>query len=404
MTVSLDILRFSFGDISFSQDRVRTNDGPPSTKFAEVFVPTAAARDAVKERENDILSALGIQWSGKQHIRCPYPDHTDDHPSWRWDRGKRRAYCTCTRSHSIFDVICKMKGISLDAAKVEAAEMIGRTDLIRRPRRKRNGREGAQSPSNNTATPQHSVGCTLAAYAEAKHLHLDTLKSFGISEMHYLSCPAVRIPYYSADGGEAAARFRVALDGNDKFRWRQGDKARLYGLNRIAAARKGGKIALVEGESDCHALWQAGFPAIGLPGANNWNEERDAQYFDGIDTIYVMIEPDKGGHAVLGWLAKSKIRDRVRLVRLSGFKDPSALYLDDPARFAERWRAALEAAVTWRDEAESERRAARDAAWTACRDLAQCPDILSKLVQAVRVCGLVGEERVIKLVYLAVTS
>ena len=55
---------------------------------AEVFVPTAAARDAVKERENDILSALGIQWSGKQHIRCPYPDHTDDHPSWRWDQAR----------------------------------------------------------------------------------------------------------------------------------------------------------------------------------------------------------------------------------------------------------------------------------------------------------------------------
>ena len=122
----------------------------------------------------------------------------------------------------------------------------------------------------------------------------------------------------------------------------------------------------MEGESDCHALWQAGFPAIGLPGADNWNEERDAKYFDGIDTIYVMIEPDKGGDAVLRWLAKSKIRDRVRLVRLNGFKDPSALYLDDPARFAERWRAALDAAVPWRDEAESERREARDAAWTAC--------------------------------------
>jgi len=94
----------------------------------------------------------------------------------------------------------------------------------------------------------------------------------------------------------------------------------------------------------------------------------------------------------------------VRLVRLSGFKDPSALYLDDPARFAERWRAALEAAVTWRDEAESERRAARDTAWTACRDLAQCRDILSKLVQGVRACGLVGEERLIKLIYLAATS
>ena len=103
-------------------------------------------------------------------------------------------------------------------------------------------------------------------------------------------------------------------------------------------------------------------------------------------------------------MAESKIRDRVRLVRLSGFKDPSALYLDDPARFPERWRAALERAVSWRDDAERERRAARDAAWTACSDLARSSDILSELVEAVRKCGLVGEERTIKLIYLAVTS
>ena len=146
-------------------------------RSAEVFVPTAAIRDAVEGRENNILSKLGIQGSGKKHIRCPYPDHQDNHPSWRWDPAKRRAYCTCMRSDSIFDVICKMKGISFDAAKVEAAKIIGRTDLIRRRRQKNNGREGVQSPGNDTATPQHPGGCTLADYAEAKHLRVDSLRS-----------------------------------------------------------------------------------------------------------------------------------------------------------------------------------------------------------------------------------
>ena len=78
--------------------------------------------------------------------------------------------------------------------------MIGRPDLIRQraPKEEREG--GVQIPENNTATPQHPCGCTLAAYAEAKRLNVDTLRSFGISEMYYLSQPAVRIPYYSADG------------------------------------------------------------------------------------------------------------------------------------------------------------------------------------------------------------
>jgi len=184
-----------------------------------------------------------------------------------------------------------------------------------------------------------------------------------------------------------AVRFRVALDGKDKFRWRKADKARLYGLDRIANAREAGGIVIVEGESDCHTLWQEGFPAIGLPGAGNWNEERDAVILEGVGTIYVVIEPDSGGDNVRKWLAKSKIRDRAKLVQLDGFKDPSSLYLDDPARFAERWRAALEAAIPWREASERERQANRDAAWTACGDLARSPDILSKLVEAVRAEG-----------------
>lgn len=113
-------------------------------------------------------------------------------------------------------------------------------------------------------------------------------------------------------------RFRHALDGREKFRWRKGSKAQLYGLNRLAAARELGEIVIVEGESDCHTLWHTGLPAIGLPGAGNWNEQGDAALFDKLDTIYVIIEPDKGGDTVRKWLGESKIRERVKLVRLNG--------------------------------------------------------------------------------------
>jgi hypothetical protein len=91
-------------------------------------------------------------------------------------------------------------------------------------------------------------------------------------------------------------------------------------------------------------------------------------------------------------------------VRLNGFKDPSALYLDDPSHFVERWQAALDAAVPWRDEAERERQEARKATWSACSELARSPDILSEMAQFVRARGLVGEERIAKLIYLAATS
>ena len=213
--------------------------------------------------------------------------------------------------------------------------MVGRPDLIRGKKAsgKRKGR-GRNIPANNTATAQHPAGCTLAAYAVAKKLSIEFLRSLGLTEITLFGAPVVRIPYPDEFGAELVRAFADAVDGKDKFRWRKGSKLRLYGLNRVAAARDLGEMVIVEGESDCHTLWHAGLPAIGLPGAGNWNEQRDAALFDKFDTIYVIIEPDKGGETVRKWVGELKIRDRVKLVRLNGFKDPSALYLDDPDHFA----------------------------------------------------------------------
>src|SRR5215831_19245193 len=118
----------------------------------EWYVPTKAIRDAVKGREINVLSALGVHWDGKSsHIRCPYPDHEDQHPSWRWNDAKSRAHCTCTPSASIFDVVCKVKGIDFEAAKIWVAETIGRSDLIVQPGGKaRKNRKGRGRGSNTS--------------------------------------------------------------------------------------------------------------------------------------------------------------------------------------------------------------------------------------------------------------
>ena len=369
---------------------------------ATQYVPTKAIKSAASGRERDILRALGIQWDARsKHVRCPYRDHDDEHASWRWNDAESRAHCTCTASASLIDVVSKVRGIDFEAAKLWMAEALGRSDLVRRLRCEGRGRN---TQGNNTATAQHSGGCTLAGYAAAKRVPVGFLRALGLADVFYLGKPALKIPYFDTNGAEAAVRFRLALDGKEKFRWRKGSKARLYGLNRLAAARELGEIVIVEGESDCHTLWHAGLPAIGLPGAGNWNEQRDAALFDKFGTIYGIIEPDKGGETVRKWVGDSKIRDRVKLVRLNGFKDPSALYLDDPDHFAGRWKAALAAAVPWSEEASLEAEAARKAALHVCGELARCTNILSKVVETLRGYGLVGEERAVKLIYLAVSS
>ena len=142
-------------------------------------------------------------------------------------------------------------------------------------------------------------------------------------------------------------RYRIAMTG-DRFRWRKGDKPVLYGQEQLELARAAGEITVVEGESDCHCLWYHGIPAIGVPGAANWNEERDAPLLDGIGVIYVVIEPDRGGETVREWVSRSKIRDRVKLVSLPT-KDPSELHLQDPDAFVQRWQAACLDAIPWSD-------------------------------------------------------
>ncbi len=96
------------------------------------FVRTRLIQAAVRGRETDVLAALGIQWNGHTHIHCPFPDHDDANPSWRWDLRRARGFCTCAagKALSIFDVIGRMQGGDFDAAKIRAAEMLGRADLI----------------------------------------------------------------------------------------------------------------------------------------------------------------------------------------------------------------------------------------------------------------------------------
>lgn len=98
------------------------------------YVATKVIRTVVQGREGDVLDALGIAWRNRrgQHIQCPYPDHADADPSWRWDEARARALCTCIeKSDSIFDVVAKIKSLDFEAAKIRVAELLGRTDLVK---------------------------------------------------------------------------------------------------------------------------------------------------------------------------------------------------------------------------------------------------------------------------------
>lgn len=258
--------------------------------------------------------------------------------------------------------------------------------------------------ADNTPNAHPRRGLTLLEYAGAKRLPVNFLRGLGISDITYQESNAIRIPYYDEAGVEVSVRIRRTLEKGEnedqRFVWKKGFKPCLYGRNR----RREGYVILNEGESDCHTLWFHGFPALGIPGATNWREDRDARVIEAIPQIYILIEPDTGGEAVKKWLASSSIRDRTRLLSLDGFKDPSALHLNNPEKFKEQFQAALDSAIPWTEVDRLDRARRKIDAWEKCKALAQNPNILEEFHKDVCSLGLVGEEKISKILYLSLNS
>src|SRR5215207_5214109 len=150
---------------------------------------------------------------------------------------------------------------------------------------KQEAERGEVYPSGDRATVQSPAasGLTLEQCAKVKRLPLNFLRGCGLSEITYEGRSAVRIPYLGPSGELLATRFQIALEG-DRFRWKMGSKPQLYGLNRLSAARDAGHVVLVEDEADVLTFWRHDIPALGIPGAGNWRDDRDARHLDGIKT------------------------------------------------------------------------------------------------------------------------
>lgn len=189
--------------------------------------------------------------------------------------------------------------------------------------------------TDQATTEDPSNGVTLAEYAAAKGLDADRLTSrFGLVDTIWDGKPAVGIPYLSIDGADHAGiqRFRIGMTGS-RFRWEKGAEPSLYNLPAIVEGRLQGRIFIVEGESDVHALDHHGVPAVGVPGAKTWSDEW-APMLAGVEAVYAVVEPDAGGAALRAALAASPIRDRLRFVSLRPHKDAADLHLSEPGQAA----------------------------------------------------------------------
>jgi len=353
----------------------------------------------------DVLDKLEVaSRNGEKAISfCPaHDDRSNPSLSLRAENGRLLLHCFagCQPEEIVSEIGLQMKNLFVEGGG-------GSSIPPNTPARLHAQGENPHSNGRNeraSGDARHEHGCTLKEYSEVKKLPEGFLRGLGLRDVTYFEKPTVRIPYPDEEGQEAAVRFRVSLDGSEKFRWRSGEKPRPYGLSFLEEARKASYAVLVEGESDCHTLWFHEIPALGIPGASNWRDEW-ATYLDGIEKVYAVIEPDQGGDTLREKLIGCEaIRGRLHFLELGEHKDPSALHLAEPGRFKARFEVALEDAKPRVELERAEARATSQEAWEHCNELAKAANILERFAVELAQSGVAGESRIAKLLYLAVTS
>lgn len=272
----------------------------------------------------EVLARLkGVRRSGGGHTAL-CPAHPDSHNSLSIAQGDKGVLLTCFAGCSV-DAICEAIGIKVK-------------DLF--------------PPKSN---PKRSVNAasakpvTVARLATEKRLPVEFLDDLGIEDSPRWN--GIGIGYYDLDGKQhTRLRKRITLRAKDGSTWVGKGDLIPYGVWRLREAETK-TLLIVEGESDCWSLWYAGYAALGIPGASNVRPLL-AEHVEDFERIIVVSEPDSAG-AKFPALVSDRLHEvgfagRIHTLYIgaSGFKDISAMWIDDPdvARFRERFEVALNGA------------------------------------------------------------
>lgn len=313
-------------------------------------------------------------------VHCPA--HDDEHPSLKvWERNGRinvKCWARCSKD----DVIRELTVRGLYSAE-------------NHPRSTRLSR-GSKPQAVTVVTALQPL--TATDLAAAKKLDLGVLRAAGVRDTVHNERRCVSIPYLSEDGHELATRYRLALEGPDRFRWKKESKTLLYGLHRLEQIRQHRWILLVEGESDCWTAWQYEIPALGIPGKTTFRSEW-ASDLTGLK-VYLWQEPDAED---LTDRVLASIPDLRVIIAPPGTKDLNEAQVaghDIPSLIESlRAKAPLASAIT-----EERRRSQIRDLYTAAEPILNLADPLGAVEDEIRALGYGGDITPALIVYLAVTS
>jgi DNA primase len=149
------------------------------------------------------------------------------------------------------------------------------------------------------ATSQYQASLSLAAeYLMERGISLGTADRYRLGVVavpitgHEQYEGRLAIPYLGPGNAVTAIRFRSLNGEEPKYLSVGGASNRLYNLRAIIEATD--TIHLTEGELDALVLGQAGFSAVGVPGANSWKRHHP-RLFAGFTKVFIWGDGDKAG-------------------------------------------------------------------------------------------------------------
>ena len=254
--------------------------------------------------------------------RCPF--HDDQKNSFSVNLKTGQWYCFSEdRGGNFIDFWAELNGVDTKEAYKQILER-----KLTEP-----------DPKKNKPAKPKNKSYTLAEYTFNKHLPEDFLKdTCGISTAKDKDgTQYLKTPYFNEENTTPIFRKRY---GDKEFRWSWGSSGKLilYGDWRLPELRKTGWAVLVEGESDTQTLWYLKVPALGVPGASNFNARMVPKLQD--LKLYIHQEPDQGGQTFLAKICRilqeSEFVGEVYTwsCKQYGVKDPSELYLKEGAEKA----------------------------------------------------------------------
>jgi len=280
------------------------------------------------------LQRVRKQPDGSYLASCPCPDHGrkrgDIHPSLHLSESPDgtllwKCFAGCSQD-AVREALERLAGVQPAPAPTPA------------PRH-----NAERQPATPPAPP-----LTLTALATAKRLDAEKLRAWHVREIpagHAPEAPngGIAIPYLTRENKQHAVRYRLALEGDNRFKWRKGDTAILYGLWRLREWTSRDTLHVCEGESDTWTLWHADLPALGVPSANIWNSEW-WQLLKRFRRIVILPDRDDTGSKMADRITETcpaDMHDRVHVLLLpEGIKDANELWQREGAN-AERFRNAL---------------------------------------------------------------